>query len=277
MYVKITFSYYGKILILGRSNVGKSTLINTLIGKKISIISHKINTTNFNIVGIYNNNSYQIEYIDTPGNIFFNKINFNLLINNKFNFILFVLDRNKWNHIEKKILEILNKINIPIILIINKVDKIKNKNILLPYINSIKKKIKFIFLFIISAKYKLYTDVINNFICKNLPKKKHRYPKNYITNQTKEIIIKEIIRENIIKYIHKELPYLINIKINNILKEKIKKNEIKILFLVKNLNQKKIIIGKKAKKLKLIKYQSEQNIENFFKKKINLKIWVQIK
>ncbi|QJC32435.1 GTPase Era [Enterobacteriaceae endosymbiont of Donacia dentata] len=277
MYVNIKSLYYGQILILGKSNVGKSTLINTLIGKKISIISHKINTTNYNIVGLYNNNSYQIKYIDTPGNIFSNNKILNLLKNNEFNFILFILDRNRWNYIEEKFLKILNKTNIPIIVVINKIDKIKNKNILLPYINFIKKKIKIFFLFIVSAKYKLHTNIINNFICKNLPKKKHHYPKNYITNQTEEFIIKEMIRENIIKYIHKELPYLIYIKINYPQKIKIIKNQIQVLFLVNNLNQKKIIIGKNATKLKLIKYKSEQNIKKFFKRKINLQIWVQIK
>ncbi|WP_168919206.1 GTPase Era [Enterobacteriaceae endosymbiont of Donacia thalassina] len=275
--MKIISKYYGSILIIGRSNAGKSTLLNTLIGEKISIISHKINTTNSNIIGIYNKNSYQIEYIDTPGNIFYNNKILNSLKNNKYNYIFFILDRNRWNYIEKKFVKILNKITIPIILIINKIDQINNKNILLPYINFLKKKINFISLFMISAKYKLYTNDINNFICKKLPKKKHHYPSNYITNQTKEFIFKEIIRESIIKYLHKELPYLINIKVNYIKKLKNLLNKINIFLLVKNINQKKIIIGKNGIKIKLIKSRSKKNIEKFLKKKINLNLWIKIK
>ncbi|WP_168820931.1 GTPase Era [Enterobacteriaceae endosymbiont of Donacia sparganii] len=275
--MKIISQYYGSILILGRSNAGKSTLLNTLIGKKISIISHKINTTNYSITGIYNKGSYQIKYIDTPGNIFYNNNIINSLKNNEYNYILFILDRNKWNFIENKFVKILNQTNIPIILILNKIDKINNKSILLPYINFLKNKIKFIYLFMVSAKYKLYTIDINNIICKNLPKKKHQYPKNYITNQTEEIILKEIIRESIIKYLHKELPYLIDIKVFFYKKFKIIPNKIKIFLLIKNINQKKIIIGKNATTLKLIKYRSEKSIEKFFKKKINLNIWIKIK
>ncbi|WP_168867963.1 GTPase Era [Enterobacteriaceae endosymbiont of Donacia vulgaris] len=270
-------SYYGSILIIGRSNVGKSTLLNTLIGKKVSIISHKINTTNYNIIGVYNKNSYQIEYIDTPGNIFYNNKSLDLFKKNKYNYIFFILDQNKWNYIEEKFVKILNKINIPIILIINKVDKINKKDILLPYISFLKQKIKFVYLFIISAKYKLYTDNINNIICKKLPKKKHYYPSNYITNQSKKFILKEIIRESIIKYVHQELPYSIKIQINYQKKLIKLPDTISIFLFIKNIRQKKIIIGKNAVIIKLIKYRSEKKIKFFFKKKININLWIKVK
>ncbi|WP_168894253.1 GTPase Era [Enterobacteriaceae endosymbiont of Donacia cinerea] len=270
-------TYYGSILIIGRSNVGKSTLLNTLIGKKISIISHKINTTNYNIIGIYNKDHYQIEYIDTPGDIFYNNKILDLLKNSGYNYVFFILDKNKWNYIEEKFVKILNKINIPIILIINKIDKIKNKNILLPYINFLKQRIKFIYLFIISAKYKLYTNDINHIICKKLPKKKHNYPSNYITNQTKEFILKEIVRESIIKYLHQELPYFIKIKLNYLKKLNNLPEKINIFLFIKNIRQKKIIIGKNSVTIKLIKYRSEKNIKNFFKKKININFWIKVK
>ncbi|WP_168821729.1 GTPase Era [Enterobacteriaceae endosymbiont of Donacia provostii] len=272
--MKITSSYYGNILILGRTNVGKSTLLNLLINKKISIISHKKNTTNNNIIGVYNNDIYQISFIDTPGNIFYKNKIFNLFKNYEYNYILFILDKNRWNYIEENFTKIFSKINIPIILIINKVDQIKNKNILLSYINFIQKKIKIFHLFIISAKYKLYTNDICSFICKHLPKQKHFYSSSYITNQTDKTIIKEIIRENIMKFLHKEIPYNIKIKVvfpKNLL------NKLYIFLLVNKINYKKIIIGKNSKNIKLIKKRSEQNIEKFFHKKIILNIWIKIK
>ncbi|WP_169767606.1 GTPase Era [Enterobacteriaceae endosymbiont of Donacia proxima] len=267
-------SCYGSILILGRTNVGKSTLLNFLVKKKISIVSHKKNTTSSNIIGVYNNDIYQIEFIDTPGNIFSKNRIFNLLKNNQYDFILFILDKTKWSYIEENFSKIFSKINIPIILIINKIDQIKNKNILLPYINFLKKKINIFHLFIISAKYKLYTNDLYHIICNNLPKKKHFYSKNYITNQTDKVIIKEIIRENIMKFLHKEIPYLIKIKV---IFSKILSDEINIIFLVKKINHKKIIIGKNSNNIKLIRNKSEQNIEKFFKKKIKLHIWIKIK
>ncbi|QJC35081.1 GTPase Era, partial [Enterobacteriaceae endosymbiont of Donacia piscatrix] len=225
-------SYYGSILILGRTNVGKSTLLNLLVGKEISIVSHKKNTTNNNIIGVYNKNIYQIEFIDTPGNIFYKNKIFNLLKNNKYDFILFVLDKTKWNYIEENFSKIFSKINIPIILIINKIDQIKNKNILLSYINFLKKKINIFHLFIISAKYKLYINDLYRIIFNNLPKKKHFYSKNYITNQTDQVIVKEIIRKNIMRFIHKEIPYLIKIKV---IFSKILLKKIDILFLIKKI------------------------------------------
>ncbi|QJC29025.1 GTPase Era [Enterobacteriaceae endosymbiont of Plateumaris rustica] len=274
---KISF-YFGRVLILGRTNSGKSTLLNKLIGKNISITSHKINTTYFNINGIYNYDNYQIEYIDSPGFINKNNIISNLLDNKKIDVILLVLDRNKWNNIEENIIKIINNISISTIIIINKIDKIYNKTILLPYINFLKTKIFFTNLVMISAKKKLYVNDIHHFIFKILPKKKHFFPKNYITNQSKELIISEIIRKYIMKYIHNELPYIIKIKVEPFIKtSKIFIKNINILLYVNKIIHKKILIGKNAKIIKLIISKSQNSIEKFLNRKIILKIWIKLK
>ncbi|WP_168892581.1 GTPase Era [Enterobacteriaceae endosymbiont of Plateumaris pusilla] len=270
--------YFGRVLLLGRTNVGKSTLLNKLMGKNISITSHKINTTYFNITGIYNYNNYQIEYIDTPGFINKNNIIHNLFINKKFDIILLVLDRNKWNNIEEKIIKIIKNISIPIIIIINKIDKIFNKTVLLPHINFIKNKISFIDLIMISAKNTLYISNIHNIIYKILPKKNHFFPKKYITNQSKELIISEIIRKYILKYIHNELPYVVKIKVKPfIINSEVLINNLIILLYVKRLSQKKILIGKNAKIINFIISKSQNEIENFLNKKITLKVWIKLK
>ncbi|QJC29912.1 GTPase Era [Enterobacteriaceae endosymbiont of Plateumaris sericea] len=275
---KIISFYFGRVLILGRTNVGKSTLLNQLVEKKIAITSHKINTTYFNITGIYNYNNYQIEYIDTPGFINKNNITHNLFINKNFDIILFVLDRNKWNDIEEKIIKIINNFSIPIIIIINKIDKISNKTILLPHINFIKNKISFIDLIMISAKNKLYISNIHKIIFKILPNKYHFFPKNYITNQTKELIISEIIRKYILKYIHNEIPYIIKIKVEPfIISSKTFTNNINILLYVKKISQKKILIGKNARILKFIISKSKNDIEIFLNKQISIKIKIKLK
>ncbi|QJC28581.1 GTPase Era [Enterobacteriaceae endosymbiont of Plateumaris consimilis] len=278
---KIISFYFGRVLMLGRTNSGKSTLLNQLIGKKISITSHKINTTCFNISGIYNHKNYQIEYIDTPGLIENNNIIYNSLFSkNNFDAILLVLDQNKWNYIEEKIIKIINNIIIfiPIIIVINKIDKIYNKTILLSHINFIKKKIFFTDVVMISAKKKLYINDINHIIFKILPNKKHVFPKNYITNQSKKLIISEIIREYIIRYIHNELPYKLKIKIESFIENpKTLSKNINVLFYVKKLSQKKILIGKNANMIKFIINRSQNSIEKFFNKKVTLKIWIKLK
>ncbi|QJC30364.1 GTPase Era [Enterobacteriaceae endosymbiont of Neohaemonia nigricornis] len=269
-------SYYGRVFIIGRSNVGKSTLLNALIGEKISIISHKINTTNHNILGIYNNKNYQIEYIDTPGNIYDRKHIVQLLKQQLFDFILFILDRKHWSSIEDNIMNIINVTHIPTIIIINKIDLILNKNILLSHISILQKKISFIALFMVSAKNNLYTKHINLFICKQLPLKKHLYPATYLTNQTPELIIIDIIREKLLLYLHKEIPYLIDIKLNNVnyINNLPNFKTVEGMLFIKKKQHKKIIIGKNGKKIKLITYHTQKNICSFFKRKIILTLWV---
>ncbi|QJC30789.1 GTPase Era [Enterobacteriaceae endosymbiont of Macroplea appendiculata] len=274
--------YYGRVVIIGRTNVGKSTLLNQLINKKISIVSHKINTTRSNIIGIYHKHNYQIEYTDTPGITYSTNYKYfiQLFKNNKndFNYILLMLDRNKWDLIEDNIVNIIRHTNIPTIIIINKMDIINHKKILLPYIRYIQQKIIFTELFIISARKFLYVSYINRFLRNNIPQKEHFYSYNIITNQNNVLIIIEIIRESLLFYLHKEIPYKINISLNNIIN--INKNIFHkitaILFIQKNTH-KKIIIGHHGQKIKLIILRSQNNICMYFNKKVIVHLYVKHK
>ncbi|WMC18946.1 MAG: GTPase Era [Enterobacteriaceae bacterium PSpicST2] len=266
---------YGFVSIIGRTNVGKSTLLNKIIGKKISITSKKKKTTINNILGIYNKNLYKIIYIDNPGFLKNGKNNYLFNYNNKFvcniDIIIYVIEGTIIKKYDKKIINNLKKINKPIIIVINKIDIIKNKIYLLPYIKFLKKNINFTELIPISAKFninikiikkKIYSILVNNNNNNNL--------NNYFINKySKNFIISEIIREKIIRFLGQELPYSTIIKIKNI---NIINNIYNIfsLILVKNKGQKKIIIGKNGNKIKIIGIKSRKEIEKKFKKKINL-------
>lgn len=275
-------TYCGYIKIIGKTNVGKSTLINKFLQKKISITSKKKHTTNQEIIGIKTHKKYQLIFVDTPG---FEKKEkkFKFYIKKQINkikidanLIILVIDNLMWNYQDEIILNELNKLNKPVLLIINKIDIIKNKIDLLPYIEFIKKKKDFVGIIPISAKYKFKINLFKKIFKKYIPKSKHIFSQETTTTHKKKFIISEIIREKLIRFFGDELPYIIYVKIDKIEE---KTNNLKIyssIFVLKS-SQKKIIIGKNGKKIKNISILSRKDIEKFFSKKIYLKLWVKIK
>lgn len=267
-------TYCGHIALIGRSNVGKSTIFNQLINKKISITSRKINTTRSCIFGIFTENIYQYIYIDTPGIHINTKHNYKIF--NNCALILFIVEAIKWNINDEKILKIVKNIKIPIILIINKIDLIRKKLLLLPYIQMLKEKIYGVNFIPISAKKRKNIILITNIVKKYLCIQKHLYPKNLNTIHSKIFLISEIIREKLFRFLGEELPYSTFIKIDNIQF----KNDIYIInstIFVKKESQKKIIIGKKGEKINKILNKSSKDIKNMFNKNVNLKLWVKLK
>ncbi|BFI91145.1 GTPase Era [Enterobacterales bacterium endosymbiont of Anomoneura mori] len=270
--MKENINYF--VSIIGRTNVGKSTLLNKLINKKISITSKKKNTTINNILGIYKKNNYQIIYIDNPGYSLYNNF-LNIKINNNLydlDIIIYIIEGTILKNDDKKIIKKLKSINSLIILVINKIDIIKNKIFLLPFINYLKKKINFFELIPISAKYNINLNIIKNTIFKILNNNNKNNNNSNINNNFNYINnynIIEIIREKIIRYLGQELPYCTKIKIENITFINNKYNFF-VLILVNKKSQKKIIIGKNGNKIKTIGTISRLEIEKKIKKKINL-------
>ncbi len=277
---------YVCIFIIGRTNVGKSTLFNKLIKKKISITSKRKNTTQKYILGINTINNNQYIYIDSPGfnnYIKFKKIFYkvNIFLKEKINFkkkinLIILIIEKKYFFFEKKIIKIINFKKIPIIILINKIDKIKNKKIILPFINNIKNDIKYNNIIPISAKKIKHIKYIQNIINKFLIKSNHIFKKKKKTIHNKKFIIKEIIREKIFKFIRDEIPYLILIKLKKIINSKNKK----IIFC--NIYTKKkqhinIIIGKKGKNINYIINTSIKDIKKYFNYKKKIKLFINIK
>ncbi|CAL4320729.1 GTPase Era [Buchnera aphidicola (Periphyllus testudinaceus)] len=281
--MNIKKKYCGRILIIGNQNSGKSTLLNKIIKQKISITSNKKNTTKKNIIGIKTKKNYQYIYIDTPGFNIKNKIsenyikktiNFQNYIFKNLKIIILIIEKTIWNKQNNNLIKFFQKKKIPILIVLNKIDKIKKKYKILPLIKYIYKKFNINKIIPISAKTGENVDTLEKIIKKNLPKSKHEFNKNKKNNLSLKYIITECIREKIMRYFGDELPYINKIKIEKIKKNLKKEKIIHVFIFVKNYRQKKIFIGKSGKKIKLCSIISRQDLEKILNQKIHLFLWI---
>ncbi|MCR3755057.1 MAG: 30S ribosomal subunit maturation GTPase Era [Candidatus Westeberhardia cardiocondylae] len=274
-------------MIFGKFNVGKSTLFNQILKKKISIVSKKRNTTLLPILGICTDGVYQSIYIDTPSLFFKKKQVFNFFKDNNcfdfvisvdmINIIIFVVDSINWTiydeFISKKIFDYYKSCTV--ILVINKIDNILYKNKLLSYISFISTKIKFDEIIPVSAKNNFNIDVLIKVIKKNLPNSYHFFSKNITTNVSNKFVASEIIREKIMLCFWDEIPYSVFVKIESFIFNKFtgSYNIHGIIFVICDMH-KKIIIGHEGKKIKKISILSRKEMEIFYGVCVYLKLWV---
>jgi len=274
--------YTGNIIILGRSNVGKSTLLNTILGKKISITAAKVQTTRNKIAGIKTINNFQFIYYDTPG-IYKHPVNkFGMLLSKyalnacyNSDVIIFVIGT-IWNDDDEFILQYLRKIKITIILIINKIDLLNNKTNLLSYIDFLRKKLNFAAIIPISAIKNINITNVEKEISKYLPEKSFFFPKEQYTDKDQYFLASEIIREKLTRFLGQELPYSISVEIEKLI---IKNNIVTIfaIIYVERYGQKIIIIGSRGNMLKKIATIARQDLEKLFMQKVYLQVWVKIR
>ncbi|QQG46660.1 MAG: GTPase Era [Candidatus Azosocius agrarius] len=270
--------YCGSVIILGKSNVGKSTLLNTLMGEKVSIMSNKCNTTQKDIFGIYTYMNNQIIFIDTPGYKNFNDKNF---INNSINkivnsdIVLYVIDPFYWNFHDDEFIKKLKELKSIVILVINKIDKLNYKLFLLYRIKHIVMKYNIYDVIPVSAVKHLYIDILRKKIISYLPIMNHLYPvyKKVIIDIKFYLI--EIIREKLINILKQELSYTLKININNLF---IKKNIVVIdaYILSYKSSQKGILLGNKNNIIKIVSKKSRISMENYLEKKVFLTLWIKM-
>ena len=268
----------GKILLSGFSNAGKSSLINFFLKKKVSIVSHKVQTTNQKIRAILNLKSSQLIFVDTPGIIadkrFFNK-KMSRSLSEEFDSCdlnLFILDSSKVinESLLRKIKEIVSNFKVNF-LVLNKIDLIHNVK-LAELISEINKRISFCETFPISVKKKIGIDILLQKIIKNIPKKQWVFEGNDLINNDLKFQLSEITRERIFKFTNKEVPYSAKIKTSF----ETYKNLVKVsqIILVKKNSQKAILIGKAGQKIKHIGTDTRPEMEKLFKKKVFLDLKV---
>lgn len=272
----------GYIAIIGRPNVGKSTLLNKLLQQKISITSKKAQTTRFRINGILTDQQAQFIFVDTPGfqTQYTNRLNtaMNRVVTQSMqdvDVILFVIEAMHFDQRDLTVLKILPK-NVPVILVINKIDTLTDKNQLLPFLNDMAKAFEFATMIPVSAMHKIQLPELLNTIRTYLPVDQPLYDKDEITDRSERFIAGEFIREKLFRLIGDEIPYSTSVVVDQF-KQEDNLRKIYATILVEKSNQKAIIIGKKGEKLKLIASQARKDMELFFGEKVYLEIWVKVK
>jgi len=273
----------GYVAIVGRPNVGKSTLLNHMLGQKISITSRKPQTTRNNVLGIKTDGGNQIIFVDTPGlhlgqekaiNRYMNRVASSAM--KDVDLVIFVVDKFIWTEEDEAVARQLNHVGCPIILAVNKVDQIDDKEKLLPHIQTLSEKLSVLEIIPLSALRNINLDRLENIILHHLPAALHLFPEDQITDRSSRFMAAEIVREKITRQLGDELPYEMAVEIEEF-KQEGQLLTISALILVEKSGQKKILIGDKGERIKLIGTQARIDMEKLFESKIMLSLWVKIK
>tara|TARA_B100001057_G_scaffold109870_1_gene107866 strand:+ start:12101 stop:12994 length:894 start_codon:yes stop_codon:yes gene_type:complete len=271
---------FGFVSLTGRTNVGKSTLLNSFFQKKIAITSRKPQTTRNRILGILTEKNSQIVFLDTPGVHLGYKRQLNKVMNKiashcyeEVDLVLFLIDRLKWQKEEENILKSLKNLNKPIVLVVNKVDRLKDKTKLLAFIKDINEKFNFSSIIPISALKKDNLIELKKVILNNLENGPFHFPEDSLTEFSDNFYISEIIREKAINRLGDELPYRLNVVIEKINDSK-KLKTIYAAIITESQSQKGIILGKQGSMIKAIGTAARKELEREFSQKVNLQLWV---
>ena len=272
----------GYVSIVGKTNAGKSTLLNNILGQKIAIPSRKPQTTRHRFLGIRTDNENQIIFVDTPGfhsgqkralNRYMNKVASNAM--RGVDIVLYVLDKLNWSEDDLSRVQSISK-ETSIILIINKVDKLEDKGSLLPFIDNLSKDNLFSHIVPVSALKDIGVENLVRLIHEQLPEGGHLYPEDQVTDISEKFLASEIVRENCINRLGDELPYRITVSIErfNQLKGII---HIDSVIYVEKQSQKGMLIGQSGSMLKSIGTASRKELEKLLDSKVMLKTWVKVK
>ena len=273
----------GYIAILGRPNVGKSTLLNHLICQKLSITSRKPQTTRHNILGVKTINNNQMVFVDTPGihnakdsaiNRYLNKSAISVL--HDVDIVLFVVDRDIWTDEDQKVAELLCDLSVPLFIIINKMDRVEKKETMLALASRISTQFKDAEVVPVSALSGSNLDRLEQLILRALPASEHFFPADQITDRSERFLATEIIREKIIRQLGKELPYQTAVELEEY-SETESLVRIRALILVEREGQKKIILGQKGSRIKRIGQDARTDLEKMLGSKVMLTLWVKVK
>ena len=296
----------GYAAIVGRPNVGKSTLLNHILGQKISITSRRPQTTRHRILGIKTTFdavapgilppatlvepfacalpcTSQVIYVDTPGlhrggkramNRYMNRVAASSI--KDVDVALFVVEGLRWTPEDQDVLERLKKENVPVILVVNKVDKVADKEALLPHFQKVSGYMDFVQIIPISARHGTNVEALEQEILRLLPFAPHMYPEDQVTDRSERFLAAELVREKLTRCLGQEVPHSLTVSIEQFAEEN---NIINItaLIWVEKQGQKSIVIGKDGSVLKEVGTQARQDMERIFDNKVFLTLWVKVK
>jgi len=273
----------GYVAIVGRPNVGKSTLLNHILGQKISITSRKPQTTRHQVLGIKTEGENQIIFVDTPGlhkleskaiNRFMNRVASSAI--KDVDAVIFVIDRTAFTEEDEMVLQKISAAGVPTILAINKIDLLDDKGSLLPHLKMLAGKGDFAAIMPISALSKYNVAELEAEIVKFLPRATHFFPEDQITDRSQRFLAAEIVREKIMRQLGDELPYAITVEIEEFGMEA-GVLHISALIFVERKGQKKILIGDGGSRLRSIGTDARVDMESLFDNKVMLRLWIKVK
>ncbi len=273
----------GYVAVVGRPNVGKSTLVNHILGQKLAITSRKPQTTRHNMLGIKTEGAVQAVYVDTPGlhkggqtalNRFMNRSALTAL--KDIDVAIFVVDRMRWTDEDEMVFERIQHLTCPLIIAVNKADRLEDKSQLLAHLEWLASKLPNAQIVPVSALHGHNLDTLERLVAEYLPVSEHFFPEDQITDRSSRFLAAEMVREKIMRQLGAELPYQITVEIEEF-KQEGRILHIHALILVERDGQKKIIIGDKGERIKRIGQEARKDMEILFDSKIMLNLWVKVK
>lgn len=273
----------GYAAIVGRPNVGKSTLLNHLLGQKISITSQRPQTTRHRILGIKSGSDFQVIYVDTPGLHHAGKRAINKYMNraaltalNDVEVLIFVVEGLRWTDEDDYVLERIKGLKAPVILAVNKVDKIADKMALLPHLQKLSEKMKFAHIIPLSARNGSNLPALEQAVVTFLPEAAALYPEDQLTDRSERFLAAEFVREKLMRGTGQEVPYAATVEIEKFSHQR-GILHIHAVIWVEREGQKAIVIGEKGERLKRVGTQARMEMERMFQSKVFLQLLVRVK
>ncbi|MFC1689122.1 GTPase Era [Pseudomonadota bacterium] len=272
----------GYVALVGRPNVGKSTLMNYILGQKLSIVTAKPQTTRQRIAGIKTTDQGQIIYIDTPGIHLAAKRALNRYMNriahasfHEVDLILFLIEAGRWTKQDENVARSLQSVGVPVLLVVNKIDLVPDKSRLLQFLEKEVNTARFEEVFLIAAKNGNGIDRLEEKVLKALPFSRPFYDEDQFTDRSERFLAAELIREQLMLRLHQELPYALTVEVEEFKREP-GLLRIGAIVWVERKGQKQIVIGKGGDVLKFVGSRARMALQELFEEKIFLRLWVKV-
>jgi len=272
----------GYVALVGRPNVGKSTLMNRILGQKLSIVTAKPQTTRQRIAGIKTTQQGQVIYIDTPGIHLAAQSALNRYMNriaqasfHEVDLILFLIEADRWSKQDEHVARALKSVAAPVLLVVNKIDLVPEKSRLLQFLEKEVKTGRFSEIFLISAKSGNGVEVLEDKVMQRLPFSRPFYDEDQFTDRSERFLAAELIREQLMLRLHQEIPYSLTVEIEEFKRED-RLLRIGAIVWVERKGQKQIVIGKGGDVLKFVGTQARHALQELFDEKIFLRLWVKV-
>lgn len=273
----------GIVAIIGRPNVGKSSLLNALVGQKVSIVSHKPQTTRHRIQGVMHHPDGQVVFVDTPGLHRIQKKALNRAMNDTasgamhdVDLLLFVVEAGRWSDEDEAVLQKLSTFTTPVGLVVNKIDKFEDKERLFPELQKLSAKRDFAFVVPLSALRRSNLSGLIGELLQRMPEGDPLYPEDMVTGHDIGFAVAEIIREKLTRNLHQELPYALTVQVQKFEQEG-NLDRIEAVIMVERDSQKAIVIGEKGAALKAVGTSARRDIERMTGRKAFLKLWCSVR